>query len=111
MKKKKQKDIGVEVKYPTKECNDTNCPFHGKLKIRGREFKGEVKRLKAQKTAVVEWTRLYYLPKYERYEKRKSRLITYVPPCIELKIGDVVRIVECKPLSKTKSSVVIEVIK
>ena len=111
MKKKKQKNIGIEVKFPEKECNDINCPFHGKLRIRGREFTGEVKRVKAQRTAVIEWQRLYYLPKYERYEKRRSRIITHLPSCLNVKLGDQVRIVECKPLSKTKSSVIIEVLK
>lgn len=111
MKKEKQKNIGIEVKFPEKACNDINCPFHGKLKIRGREFEGEIKRIKAQRTAVVEWQRLYYLPKYERYEKRRSRIITHLTPCMDAKVGDKVRIVECKPLSKTKSSVIVEILK
>ena len=111
MKKQKQKNIGIEVKFPEKECTDANCPFHGRLKIRGMEFVGEIKRLSAQKTAVIQWDRFFYLPKYERYEKRRSRVNAHVPPCLNLKIGDHVRIVECRPLSKTKNFVVVEVIK
>jgi small subunit ribosomal protein S17 len=33
------------------------------------------------------------------------------PPCINAKEGDVVKIAECRPLSKTKKFVVIEVAK
>lgn len=109
--KKQQKNIGIEVKYPTRECDDINCPFHGRLKIRGREFLGEIKRIGSQRTVVVEWLRFYYLPKYERYEKRFSRVSAHAPPCMDLKIGNHVRIVECRPLSKTKNFVVVEVIK
>ena len=50
------------------------------------------------------------MPKYERYERRKSKMIVYNPECIDAKKGDVVKVAECRPLSKTKSFVVIEVI-
>ena len=51
---------------------------------------------------------MHYVPKYERYEKRTSIYAAHCPPCIKTKIGDKVRIAECRPLSKTVSFVAIE---
>lgn len=104
-------NIGLDIKEPKKECSDKHCPFHNGLKIRGREFIGEVIRVNRQKTVMVEWPRSYYLPKYERYEKRRTRLSAHLPDCFDIKIGDSVRIVECRPISKTKNFVVVEVMK
>jgi len=102
------KNIGVKVKLPRKKCKDKDCPFHGSLKCRGRIFIGVVISTKMQKTATVEFGRQYYLPKYERYEKRRTRIKAHNPDCVNAKDGDIVRISECRPLSKTKNFVVIE---
>jgi len=106
--KEKSKNIGMKVELPKKECKDKMCPFHGRLKFRGKIFTGVVISTKMQKTATVEFTRQYYLPKYERYEKRRTRIKAHNPECINAKDGDIVRISECRPLSKTKNFVVIE---
>lgn len=92
------------------ECKDRNCPFHGNLKTRGRIFKGVVVSDKMRKTVVVKRDLLEYIPKYERYAKKSSKISAHNPPCINAKTGDTVKIAECKPISKTKSFVVIEVI-
>lgn len=105
------KDIGIEVKLPEKECDDEKCPFHGKLKIRGKILEGKVVSTRAQKTAIVERNYLHYVPKYERYERRHSRIVAYNPECINAKEGNLVRIAECRPLNKTKSFVVVEILK
>ncbi|MEM4247666.1 MAG: 30S ribosomal protein S17 [Candidatus Nanoarchaeia archaeon] len=89
-------------------CGDTRCAIHGELKIRGRIFEGIVISDKMQRTVTVEWPRLSYLPKFERYEKRRSRVKAHNPPCIAAKEGDKVRIAECRPLAKTVKFVVIE---
>ncbi|HLC86141.1 MAG TPA: 30S ribosomal protein S17 [Candidatus Nanoarchaeia archaeon] len=104
----KARDIGLGIKAPFKECDDKNCAFHGSLSVRGRTFLGKVTKINLQRTAVVEWSRLFYLPKYQRYEKRKSKLHVHSPACMEIKTGDAVRIVECRPISKTKNFVVVE---
>lgn len=104
----KNKNIGIDLKPPKKTCNDINCPFHGNLSCKGRIFTATLVSDKMQKTAVVEWTRRHYLKKYERYEKRRTKLKVHNPPCIEAKSGDIVKISECKPLSKTKNFVIIE---
>jgi len=99
--------IGINVKKPERECNDVNCPWHGHLKVRGVVIKGKVVSTAMQKTVIVEKERLHYLPKYERYEKRRSRYKAHLPPCIDVKKGDEVVIMECRPLSKTKHFVVV----
>jgi small subunit ribosomal protein S17 len=102
------RDIGINVRTPKKECEDGDCPFHGTLPVRGQILEGEVVSDKAPKTVVVQRIYLKKVPKYERYEKRKSKIHAHNPPCINAKVGDVVKIAECRPLSKTKSFVVIE---
>jgi small subunit ribosomal protein S17 len=104
----KARNIGLNVKPPEKECKDKNCPFHGKLSVRGRIFKGKVVKDRAQKTVVVMWKYYNYIPKYERYERRNTKVSAHNPECISAKKGDIVKIAECKPLSKTKSFVVVE---
>jgi small subunit ribosomal protein S17 len=48
--------------------------------------------------------------KYKRYERSKSKLHAYIPECIDVEEGTNVTIAECRPLSKTVSFVIIEVI-
>lgn len=105
---KKQKSIGVEVEFPKEKCNDKNCPFHGTLKLHGRIFRGKVISTKMRKTVTIGWERLFYIPKYERYEKRKTKIKAHVPPCIKVKENDFIKIMESRPISKTKNFVVIE---
>ncbi len=101
-------DIGLEVKKPEGSCDDKHCAFHGGFKVRGREFVGMITKTNAHKTAVVQWERLFYLQKYQRYEKRRSKLQVHNPLCINAKAGDKVRIIETRPISKTKSFVIVE---
>ncbi len=104
------KDIGIDVKPPERECNDKNCPFHGDLRVRGQILRGRVVKV-YQKTATIERELIRYVPKYERYMKKKSKLHAHNPPCINAKPGDIVTIAECRPISKTKSFVIVEVVK
>ncbi len=102
------KNIGIPVKNPKKSCDDGNCPFHGSLSIRGQILEGKVVKTKMIKSAVVVRERLHYLPKYERYERRRSTHSVHNPPCLGVKPGDMVKFAECRPISKTKSFVIIE---
>jgi small subunit ribosomal protein S17 len=106
--KNEQKNIGLDIKAPATTCDDRHCPFHGGLKLRGRDFVGTVTKAGAQKTVVVQWERLFSLPKYQRFEKRKSKIAAHNPACIAAKVGDKVRIIETRPISKTKTFVVVE---
>ncbi|MEM5829621.1 MAG: 30S ribosomal protein S17 [Candidatus Aenigmatarchaeota archaeon] len=110
MKEKTTRDIGIDVNPPKSVCKDRKCPFHGHLKIRGKILQGKVVSTKAQKTAIIERNYLHYVPKYERYERRHSRIAAYNPECIDAKEGDIVKIAECRALSKTKAFVVVEVV-
>jgi small subunit ribosomal protein S17 len=105
---KKQKNIGIEVKVPKEKCLDKNCPYHGTIKLRGRTFTGTIVSKDTHKSAVVEWGRIIKIPKYERTEKRKSKVSVHNPACIDAQKGDTVKIVETRPMSKTKKFVIIE---
>ncbi|MFH8080631.1 MAG: 30S ribosomal protein S17 [Candidatus Aenigmatarchaeota archaeon] len=106
--KVKTRDIGYDVKPPEGVCNDRSCPFHGKLPVRGKIIQGKVVSDRMQNTVIVRVDYLHYVPKYERYERRLSRIPAHNPPCINAKKDDIVKIAECRPLSKTKAFVVIE---
>jgi small subunit ribosomal protein S17 len=100
--------MSLTFKKPKKTCEDTNCPFHGELPIRGRVFEGVVVSAKMDKTVVVERDYLSYISKFMRYERRRSRIPSHNPPCIDAKEGDHVTIAESRPISKTVSFVVVE---
>ena len=62
-----------------------------------------------QKTITIERHNVRYMKKYERFEKRTSVVSAHLPSCIgEVNIGDSVKVMECRPLSKTVSFCVIE---
>jgi len=100
--------MALAFKKPKKTCNDRNCPFHGSLPIRGRILEGVFVRAKMDKTVIVRHDYLKYVPKFMRYERRRSRIPSHNPPCIDAKEGDRVVIAECRTISKTVSFVVVE---
>lgn len=104
-----KKDIGLGVKTPEKACHDVKCPFHGRLPVRGRVFKGKVLSDRASKTVVVQWDYLIKNPKYERFARRRTKIVAHNPSCISATVGDTVEVAECRPLSKTKKFVVVRV--
>lgn len=108
MAKKEEKKIEKEKT----ECTDKTCPIHGSLKTRGRTFKGTVVS-KNQKRIAIEFERMVYVRKYERYAQSKSKMHARLPTCMEkeIQIGDLVKIAECRPLSKLIHFVVIEKLK
>jgi len=93
-------------------CNDKSCPIHGNLKVRGRVFEGTVTR-KFHKRITIEFERMIYIRKYERYAKSKTKIHARLPVCMEkeINIGDLIRVQECRPLSKIIHFVVIKKIK
>jgi small subunit ribosomal protein S17 len=100
--------MSLTFKKPRKTCEDTNCPFHGELAVRGRVLEGIVVTAKMDKTVVVKRDYLQYVQKFKKYERRHSRIPSHNPPCIDAKEGDRVTIAECRPVSKTVSFVVVE---
>ncbi|WP_276272518.1 30S ribosomal protein S17 [Haloarcula litorea] len=99
--------LGLNVQEPEETCSDQNCPFHGELSVRGQTLNGEVASTDMEKTVVVEREYDVKVPKYDRFMKRRSRVPAHAPDCLDLAVGDTVTIAECRPLSKTKSHVVV----
>ncbi len=98
----------MSLNPPSATCDDVNCPFHGTLSVRGKVIDGVVVSDRMQKSVVVRIEYVDYYPKYERYARKSSRITAHNPPCIGARRGDKVKIAECRPLSKTKSFVVVE---
>jgi len=107
VKKAPSRDIGVDMEAPKRSCDDPHCPFHGTLPVRGFAWDVQLVSKKMDKTVVVMRERRHYIKKYQRYEKRSSRFLAHLPPCIDVDVGEMVRIMECRPISKGTSMVVI----
>ena len=109
-KGKTQVSLAEAVK--SQNCGDKNCNIHGNLKSRGRVFEGRVKK-KFQKRVVIEFERTIYVRKYERYKKSRTKIHARLPDCIKdkINIGDLIKVQECRPLSKMIHFIVIEKIK
>ncbi|MBI4177413.1 MAG: 30S ribosomal protein S17 [Candidatus Aenigmarchaeota archaeon] len=105
---KVKQNIGIVAKPPAGACNDAKCCWHGSLPVRGRVFEGKVISNRASRTVVVKWGYSKFIPKYQRYERRNTTVRAHSPECMQARMGDTVKIAECRPLSKTKSFVVVE---
>jgi small subunit ribosomal protein S17 len=83
-----------------------------KINPRGRSFEGEIIK-KFSDRIVIQFERLLYLRKYERYEKRKTKLQAKVPMEMQgkIQVGDYIEIKECKPISKSIHFIVIKKIR
>ena len=106
--KKQARNIGINVQPPKDTCTDKNCPFHGRLSVRGQIITGVVSSDKMNHAIIVKREYMHYVKKYERYEKRTSFYPAHCSPCMDIMVGDNVRIAECRPISKTISFVAIE---
>lgn len=93
------------------QCDDKKCPFHGNVKVRGAIIEGIVVSNKPKNTVIVQREYLHFIPKYERYERRTTKINAHKPGCMEINVGDKVKIGETRKLSKTKSFAVIEKLK
>lgn len=110
--KGKEKQKAEEAKIVSTLCQDKDCPVHGNLSVRGRIFEGRIIK-KFSKRIVIEFERMIYVRKYERYAKSRTKIHARMPFCFqnEINIGDLVRVGECRPLSKITHFVVIKKIK
>lgn len=104
------RNIGLSVQTPKIECTDHFCPFHGRLSVRGKLIEGKVVSSKAPKMIVVQQESPKFITKFKRYARSRSKIHAYKPSCIDLKEGDIVLTAECRPISKSVSFVVIEVV-
>lgn len=112
MTKTKESKSKKEKQPASPSCDDIKCPFHGSLKLRGRVFEGIVTR-KFPKRITIELERMVRVRKYERYTKSKTKIHARLPDCLEneINVGDLIRVQECRPLSKIIHFVVIKKIK
>ena len=112
MKNKEEKSKNREKNIVGTGCNDKKCHIHGNLKTRGRTFEGKVIR-KFQKRVAIEFERMIYIRKYERYAKAKTKIHARLSPCMEeeINVGDIIKVQECRPLSKLIHFMVIEKIR
>ncbi len=109
-----KKTVKKKVEKTTVECKDRLCPKHGdkKLKMRGRTFQGKVIRVLSGRVT-IQFERMIKLPKYERYEKRKTKVHARLPECMqsEVAVGDLIEIAETRPISKMIHFVVSKVVR
>ena len=108
MKEKEKKIEKREEKIAGASCEERDCHIHGNLKVRGRFFEGKVIK-KFHKRITIEFERMVYVKKYERYSKSKTKIHARLPMCMEkeIQIGDLIKVQECRPLSKIIHFVVI----
>jgi small subunit ribosomal protein S17 len=111
-KNKKMETKKAVVGTENLECKDPKCNIHGNLKTHGRVFEGVVMR-KLPTRIAIEFERMSYVKKYERYSKSKTRIHARLPLCMEneINVGDLIQVQECRPLSKIIHFVVIKKIK
>jgi ribosomal protein S17 len=74
-------------------------------------FDGEVIKAAMQKTVVVRRELTRQDTKFERLLRVSHQYAVHSPPCLGAKVGDAVRIAECRPIAKTVAFVVVAVTK
>lgn len=79
---------------------------------RGKIFEGKVIK-KFPKRLTIEFERMIYVKKYERYAKSRTKIHARLPTHMEdeIKVGDLIRVQECRPLSKIIHFMVIKKVK
>lgn len=100
----------TKAKMKHKESQETataGARQRAPVSVRGRIFEGFVTR-KFPTRVVMEFERTVYIPKYQRFTKKKTRLHARLPHAMAVSVGDYIRIRECRPLSKIIHFVVIE---
>jgi small subunit ribosomal protein S17 len=107
------RNIGIPGVVPPKskaeDCNDQDCPFHGTTRIRGKIAKGVIVSKKSKNTVIIRRDYVQFIKKYQRYERRNTRLACHLPECLihEVELGDLVRVGESRKLSKSKAFIVL----
>lgn len=101
-KEKTKKQTATAMKEETKK-------LAGAISTRGRVFQGNVVR-KFHKRIAIEFERTVKVPKFERFMKKKTRIHARLPDELahEINVGDLIKVQECRPLSKMIHFIVIE---
>ncbi|MFX0003338.1 MAG: 30S ribosomal protein S17 [Candidatus Hodarchaeota archaeon] len=108
------RNIGIPGVLPPKskaeDCKDQSCPFHGTTRIRGKITEGVVVSKKSKNTIIIRRDYVQFVKKYQRYERRNTKLACHLPDCLiqEIEVGDLVRVGESRKVSKTKAFIVLD---
>jgi small subunit ribosomal protein S17 len=107
--KEKTKTAKAVEKIKKEKSESKNLATASGVAVRGRIFKGVVTR-KFPKRIAIEFDRTVKIPKFERFMKKKTRIHARLPDemASQIHIGDLIRVQECRPLSKMIHFVVIE---
>lgn len=83
-----------------------------RIGTRGRVFEGIIIK-KFPKRITIEFKRMIYVKKYERYARSKTKIHARLPENMEkdINVGDLIKVQECRPLSKIIHFIVIKKIK
>jgi len=100
------RNAGLGFKAPAQAADgefiDQKCPFTGNVAIRGRILTGVVATMKMKRTITVRRDYLHFIKKYNRFEKRHSKLSAHMSPAfLDVELGNSVTVGGCRPLSKT----------
>jgi len=115
MERKQKTKTEAKKNEPNKKAQQSNVAVAGdeiRVGTRGRVFEGIVTK-KFPRRIVIEFERMIYVRKYERYARLKTKIHARVPGIMEseVKVGDLIRVHECRPLSKIIHFVVVKKIK
>jgi small subunit ribosomal protein S17 len=115
MEKKQKTKAEAKKNDSDKNGQQSNVAVAGneiRVGTRGRVFEGIITK-KFPKRIVIEFERMIYVRKYERYAKLKTKIHARVPAIMEneIKVGDLIRVHECRPLSKIIHFVVVKKLK
>ncbi len=108
------RNIGIPGVVPPKskaeDCKDQSCPYHGTTRIRGKITQGVVVSKKSKNTVIIRRDYVQFIKKYQRYERRNTRLACHLPDCLlsEIEIGDLVKVGESRKISKSKAFIILE---
>jgi small subunit ribosomal protein S17 len=88
-----------------------NVSMEQSAPVRGRKksWSGKVVSDKMDKACIVDVERSVQHPVYKKYFKKTTRLMAHDEKN-EAGVGDLVKVVECRPLSKRKSCRLVEII-
>lgn len=100
----------TEVK--TKQRKEAKVAVAPRVGSRGRIFEGTVIK-KLPKRVKIEFERMVYVSKYERYKKSRTKIHARLPDEMaeSINVGDYIKVQECRPLSKIVNFIVLEKIK
>ena len=108
-KKEKKQSAKAVIEENGKEKSFRNLVKTLGLSTRGRVFQGKVIR-KFPKRVTIEFERTVKLHKFERFMKKRTRIHARLPDefANEINMGDLIKVQETRPISKTIHFVVVE---